>query len=267
MSKGTAGIWFAVVAFSLLNLNGCAFNVPTSSYEDIIGDTPLDSLVGRKKSEIHQQLGEPGQELFDGKKSYFIYSGFGSNLGVVLVVYLPIPVPAPDVLHCVLLEFDSADILTTFDSGYIDRNGLGYCPSLFWSKEELQVIERTTREVRKKLEVERENALRRRAGEGDRDAAIEVAHRYDEPSYLRIVAEGGDVVAAIELAQRFDEPEPLRVLARQGNNLAVTTLTEMEAEKAFDRYESVAAEKGPKTEALRWSVTQPMRDTPWHKRR
>jgi hypothetical protein len=195
-----------------LILTGCG-EIPVSARPEtgLPSREDIEDLTGQTKNDVFNQLGEPDYQFEGPQSEYFIYEGYG----VVDVVWLfPIPVllpgdvvyfdDTPEVLYCVLIEFDKDSRVIRYDSDWErSRQVPSTCAPLLFDSE-----------MRTKIK----SHLQEQASVGNANAVFVLAKFFETPvsEYKDLFirnALAGDTDSAYILAIVFNEDEILKKLA------------------------------------------------------
>ncbi|MET0048641.1 MAG: hypothetical protein ABW066_12725 [Sedimenticola sp.] len=74
----------------------------------------LDKLIGKKKEEVLDELGDPVQVLSDQTTSYYIYSALGDDHKILFITWWPTWYIKTKHHYCLSLEFNNEDILQKY---------------------------------------------------------------------------------------------------------------------------------------------------------
>lgn len=232
----------AFLIFGLVTaLSGCA-SIYTIKVRGIASgsDADLDSIIGISRGSALREYGLPNAQFVNDSDgtTFFVYAGYAIQN---TVLYLPFT-SAPSGMtyissnvggkaYCELLRFGPND--RVLDYAVKNRREYDNCANEFGSLLAGTIklpIDELTDELA--MDLTRLN--------GHREAAFEMASRYQEPKFIRTLAEQGDTEAAIALASSFQELGQLRKLA-EGDVEAATMLA-----REFDelKYIRELAERG-----------------------
>jgi TPR repeat protein len=220
---------YLISIFSLI-LTGCAgYPVHTRPEVGMPCETNDEQLMGKSKEYVIEKFGQPHFRFRGPESEYFIYEGYGL-VDIVWDIFLPFTVlpggiyDYPEVLYCVLLEFDKNSRIIRYDSDWDWPSHMRTtCAPVLFNK-------KTATKVK--------NHLQKHASQGDANSILVLAkffelNRVELELYrerLRINAEDGNVNSAYTLAVVFNDLTILKSLAIN-NPAAQERLKELMAPK------------------------------------
>ena len=206
---------------ALFLLTGCGVPFPAEDLDKAILHTSLKPLLGMRKEEVRERLGQPHLILVGQDKSYFLYKDYVKQIQVLMVGYIPMGWTKEHggrALHCAMLEFGSDEVFERFETKS-DAQWLNIlheeevatdCRKLFWSSEELtELQEQDPMELARKTN---EAQLRPKAERGDPEAQYELAQLIEAGSaeqwmwYCRAATQG-HAEAQFTIADHFEHGE------------------------------------------------------------
>lgn len=217
-------------------------SVTPDSETGIIDEATLESLIGLDKDDVNERIGQPD---FSGPRGHYymmVYQGeqtYSTDLYVGGVGPFFIPVggkatTSTDILYCYVLELDENHVVrgyevidnalrgTKRDTSDEQVAPIADCAAAVWEPEERDAI------LAMKAAADREARtakLEAKAGQGNSDAAVQLAEFTGNLVPLRTLAEKGDRQAAMVLARLTGEATgTLRALAESGDRAAATLL-------------------------------------------
>lgn len=198
-----------VVVIATIGLQGCASGIMAQARSESSDSDFSDGIgLGQHRQEITARIGDPDRSITTDTGTLDLYvkkidkgandraEEYGFILGATFFL------AEPFLLANELL----ADHRVTMHYGF-----------QYGKDNTLESITNgvSAQEIEKKFV--REMDLRTQAAQGDKEAAFFLTKRYQDSSYLELLAVKGDLEAATELARLGGNSEPLRKLAEAGN--------------------------------------------------
>ncbi len=238
-----AGARIVVLGTTLVG-TGCVIvpvpSVTPDNESDIIDETTLESLIGLDKVEVIERIGQPDfsgprersyMMVYQGETTYStdIYVGGVGAIGPIIFPYAAkVETSYSEIIHCYVIELDENQVVqgynvidnaprgTRRDSSDEQVVPIADCAEAVWEPDE-----------RRELRIAE---LEAQASQGNREAALLLARKFRDTTYLKQLAEMGDRRAALALAVDFSDSEPLRIIVEKGDRVSAMELARLTGE-------------------------------------